>query len=282
MAKRIYWRQWVVVTKFQARTRGYLARKRFDRLLVRHRARILMLSKASVQIQRMARGYLGRRRFERFEHQRELDKARRAQQKEWILQQGGGIKTLLRSTLRYVQPLRYAWEVYKCKKIQRVYRGYRARKRCKVLRLMQRFAEVKRKRDLHYNSATNIIRIYRGWVLRRYAQERIFGRKCTIIQCCWRQWLARKVTYLFPILEGYRNILLFLFIDFLLPLSPYLLYCSPHKPDIISLRLLLHPSGKNCSSLEESRHGGDEALFQTLHHSASMADCQRTRHQVSI
>ena len=196
MAKRVYWRQWVVVTKFQARTRGYLARKRFDRLLVRHRARIKMLSLASITLQRIARGFLGKRRFLRFVDQRERDKAFRAQQKEWILQQGGGIKTIVRSTLRYVQPLRYAWEVYKCKKIQRVYRGYRARKRCKILRLMLRFAEVKRKRDLLYNSATNIIRIYRGWVLRRYAQERIFGRKCTIIQCCWRQWLARKVIHL--------------------------------------------------------------------------------------
>ena len=190
--KRIYWHRWVVVVKFQARARGYLARKLFDRLLSRHRARIRILSKASVQLQRMARGYLARARYAHMLEDDERKKAERARLKADTLLLGGGNGAIVRSVLRRVQPLRYAWEVHKCKKIQRVWRGYKARKRCKILKLMYRFAEIKRKQVRQYNGATNIIRIFRGFVVRRYVQDRLYGKRMTQIQSAWRQYSARR------------------------------------------------------------------------------------------
>ena len=64
--------------------------------------------------------------------QKELDTAERRRLKAEKLALAGGMGEAVRSTLRAVQPLRYAWETYKCKKIQRVWRGYHARKRFRV------------------------------------------------------------------------------------------------------------------------------------------------------
>ena len=57
---------------------------------------------------------------------------------------------------------------------------------------MHRLSAVQRRLNRENKAATDIIRIFRGWTVRKYAQERLYGRKAIEIQCAWRQFRARR------------------------------------------------------------------------------------------
>lgn len=174
--------------------RGYVKRKLFlkmKRLKLKEDRRIY---RAAATIQKIMRGFLARQKYKTMLILRDAEKILRREQKVERMGSKEDRDRVRRSReiLRALMPLRFLWENSRAVKIQRVYRGHRGRKsalRNKIITILKRDAE---KQYKIIRAATDIQRVWKGYVLRRIARKQRRRDAATSIQALWRGRKARK------------------------------------------------------------------------------------------
>jgi hypothetical protein len=190
----LFWRHQELAIFVQRRYRGFIQYKKYN-LLIRQIREFNNISKfAAIKIQRLYRGDVSRRKTaikiaENKEAYRLKMIKKRKRLRNWLFIHP---KFIARFIWRKFDPIRHIIVWKYSIKIQKVFRGYHARRRVWKIKIFAAIAKMVKYDKTRYDAAVYIQKISKGYVLRR---ENIRKKRIQIlisIQCFIRCWQAKK------------------------------------------------------------------------------------------
>lgn len=199
MRRMLYWHRMEIVMLVQKRFRGYVERVKYKKLLVERRKREKRKYDACVKIQRIVRGRIHYQAYKRHLHQIAIGKAERLRKKKLLLEQLKDVKKPVTWKDRWesFKPMKYLRDGVFAIKIQKVYRGHRAKRRVAVIRIKTGVIKYLKKQALRQRSAIVIQRMWRGKWQRLLIKKSKRQVALITLQCFFRQrsaiWKANKI-----------------------------------------------------------------------------------------
>lgn len=199
----LYWNRFNMALLIQAFYRGHQGRCKCARM----RADIIKNRKiredASIRIQAWGRRYLAKgiyiAKIEKKAHKAKKRKKRKKKKLKDTMIPLGDFKINLSKQNRKIRhfvrsniPFRYMFERRKAIVIQRYYRGFHARRRVMILRIMRKMDELYGGHKRRVRAAIVIQKIFRGHLRRREMRKELWRRMSIRIQCYWRRRAARR------------------------------------------------------------------------------------------
>ena len=204
----LYWNRFNMALRIQAFYRGHQARCKCAAMRAEIARNKKIRADASIRIQSWGRRYLAKSvylaKLEKKAHKAKKRKKRKKKRlKDTILPVGdfkfnlSKYNRTLRRVVRTNIPLRYMFENRKAIVIQRYYRGFHARRRVLILRIMRKMDQLYGGHTRRVRAAIVVQKIFRGHQRRREMRKELWRRMSIRIQCYWRRRAARrKVFYL--------------------------------------------------------------------------------------
>jgi len=190
----VYWNRVRLSVIIQRYFRGYVKRKlfvRMKRLKLKEDRRIYH---AASLIQKVIRGFVTRQKYTTMVVLADAAKMERRRLKIEKMESDVNRENVRkrREILRALMPFRYMFEYSRAIKIQRVYRGHRGRMSALRNKINTILVDDAKKQRVIIRAATDIQRVWQGYILRRIARKQRRRDSATRIQAFWRGRRARR------------------------------------------------------------------------------------------
>jgi hypothetical protein len=192
--KILYWNRFDCTVFLQSKVRMYLQRKKYLKIIRYRRKNIQKRVDACVTIQRVRRGYVARSLFKVMKQESAAAKKKKLQLKKDLLKRSKLLFIARTGVIKYM-PFSYVYLGRKAIAIQRIWRGYRARRRTFLNRINLKIKSRTAHETRMLWGSVNIQRVYRGYIYRRNVMRSLRKLKCIIIQCFYRCARARHLLY---------------------------------------------------------------------------------------
>ena len=193
LAQLIFWHRWEVAISFQKLFRGYKQRKIFKKALRLKRQKEKKRRDASTNIQRVFRGYVSRRDIsDPLKGKKAEKRIERIKSKQEILHKDEEKVQTWQEWFDKNHPTRYIKEWNSAILIQKLFRGFKGRKRYFVISINARIRAIKTLEYKKNYGATQFQKVLRGYlyIIKKFRAFRL--EKVYVLQCSWRCYVARK------------------------------------------------------------------------------------------
>lgn len=192
--KIIYWNRFDCTVYLQSKVRMYLQRKKYLKIIRNRRKKLQKRVDASVIIQRVWRGHVVRKQFKLLKEADVVTRKKKLRLKKELLKRTKLLFIIRAKIIKYL-PFTHIYLGRKANTIQRVWRGYRARRRTFLNRINLKIKSRTANEKKMLQGAINIQRVYRGYSYRRDVMRSLRKSKCVIIQCFYRCARSRHLLY---------------------------------------------------------------------------------------
>ena len=192
LAQLIFWHRWEVAISFQKLFRGHSQRKAFKKLLRLKREKERKRRVASTNIQRVFRGFVSRKYITNPLKEAKAEKRRQALARKLEILDRDKKEETWQDWWEKNHPSRHIKVWNNAIRIQKIYRGYKGRKRSFVIMINTRIKAIVTLEKKKNYGATQLQKILRGYLYRikRFRAYRL--KMVFVIQCAWRCYVARK------------------------------------------------------------------------------------------
>jgi hypothetical protein len=194
----IFWNRWEKAISLQRFTRGHAGRKIYKNLLRIKLAKEKRVFDAAQVMQKRIRGINARILFAQILLKKKKERARRRMAKAKYLEDKqnlfdkNNLKSAAIGTLRSLMPFRYILLWDRAVKIQRVFRGFKGRRKAFIRRVKKKIREYNAYYFGKEIGAKHLQRIFRGFKVRRGLVRELRLESAIKLQCFIRQFLARQ------------------------------------------------------------------------------------------